>query len=165
MWSKKLLNSFENRRRVLGKSQPKLIELLDILNKTKTYDDICPRPAYRFDKKAFSTKENQDAFIFEVNNYAKENIALVTIYIREPFAEEILISEEVTPTELMSDIGGLMGLFMGCSFVSAVEIVYHILKILVSGLCKQNTDSKKPKPRNNSQKQSRSTTVTSFTTQ
>ena len=30
---KKLLNSFENRRRVLGKSQPKLIELLDILNK------------------------------------------------------------------------------------------------------------------------------------
>ena len=30
---KKLLNSFENRRRVLGKSQPKLIELLDVLNK------------------------------------------------------------------------------------------------------------------------------------
>ena len=98
---------------------------------TKTYDDICPRPAYRFEKKkAFSTKENQDAFITEVNNYAKENIALVTIYIREPFAEEILISEEVTPTELMSDIGGLMGLFMGCSFVSAVEIVYHILKVM-----------------------------------
>ena len=57
------------------------------------------------------------------------NGPLVTIYIREPFAEEILISEEVTPTELMSDIGGLMGLFMGCSFVSAVEIVYHILKV------------------------------------
>ena len=61
------------------------------------------------------------------------NGPLVTIYIREPFAEEILISEEVTPTELMSDIGGLMGLFMGCSFVSAVEIVYHILKV-----CKHN---------------------------
>ena len=48
---------------------------------TKTYDDICPRPAYRFDKNSFSTKENQDAFIFEVNNYAKENIALGTIHI------------------------------------------------------------------------------------
>ena len=44
---------------------------------TKTYDDICPRPGYRFEKKkAFSSKENQDAFIVEVNNYAKENIAL-----------------------------------------------------------------------------------------
>ena len=49
---------------------------------TKTYDDICPRPGYRFEKKkAFLTKENRDAFIVEVNNYAKENIALGTIHI------------------------------------------------------------------------------------
>ena len=54
---------------------------------------------------------------------------MVSIYIREPFAEEILISEMDTMTVLVSDVGGLMGLFMGCSFVSAVEIVYHILKV------------------------------------
>ena len=69
------------------------------------------------------------------------NGPLVTIYIREPFAEEILISEEVTPTELMSDIGGLMGLFMGCSFVSAVEIVYHILKVSKLGLTQWKLNS------------------------
>ena len=62
-------------------------------------------------------------------NYAKGNIAMVTIYIREPFAEEILISEMDSMSLLISDIGGLMGLFMGCSFVSAVEIVYHIVKV------------------------------------
>ena len=38
---KKLLNSFENRRRVLGKSQPKLIELLDILNEVSIITKKC----------------------------------------------------------------------------------------------------------------------------
>ena len=99
---------------------------------TKSVDEFCPRRkgGFRWEgSKAFDTEINQDAFEEEMLNYAKGNIAMVTIYIREPFAEEILISEMDSLSLLISDVGGLMGLFMGCSFVSAVEIVYHILKV------------------------------------
>ena len=97
---------------------------------TKNDDDFCPSPDYIWEKsQGFTNKNDQTDFEEEVLRYTKENVAMVTIYIREPFAEEILISEITTIFELMSDIGGLMGLFMGCSFVSAVEIIYHILKV------------------------------------
>ena len=42
--------------------------------------------------------------------YTEENIAMVTIYIRDPFAEKILISEMDTIWYLISDVGGLMGI-------------------------------------------------------
>ena len=97
---------------------------------TKKVDDFCPSPDYIWEgSQGFTNKKDQKEFEEEVQHYTKENVAMVTIYIREPFAEEILISEITTIFELMSDIGGLMGLFMGCSFVSAVEIIYHILKV------------------------------------
>ena len=56
---------------------------------------------------------------------------MVTIYIREPFAEKILIAEEISKLSFVSDIGGLMGLFMGCSFVSALEIFYHAFRVTI----------------------------------
>ena len=52
-------------------------------------------------------------------------------YIKDPFAEEILIAEETSLSEILSDIGGLMGLFMGCSFVSLIEVFYHGLVVII----------------------------------
>ena len=103
---------------------------ITIIFQTKNVDNFCPSPDYIWKgSQAFTVEKHQTDFVAEVNRYAKENVALVTIYIREPFAEEILISEKVSIVNLMSDVGGLLGLFMGCSFVSALEIIYHILKV------------------------------------
>ena len=79
----------------------------------------------------------------EVMEYARRNIAQVTIYIREPFAEEILISEQITPIAFMSDVGGLMGLFMGCSFVSLAEIAYHCFLCIILLFAKKRALFKK----------------------
>ena len=94
-------------------------------------EEYCRKPDYVWmGSKAFPEDwSSQSMFEDAVLNYAKENIAMVTIYIREPFTEEILISERISPLAFISDIGGLMGLFMGCSFVSAVEVIYHITKV------------------------------------
>ena len=65
----------------------------------------------------------------EILNYASKNLALVTIYIREPFTEKILIDQEISVFSFVSDIGGLMGLFMGFSVVSIVEVIYHAFRV------------------------------------
>ena len=65
-------------------------------------------------------------------NYASKNLALVTIYIREPFTEKILIDQEISVFSFVSDIGGLMGLFMGFSLVSVVEVIYHAFRVSFS---------------------------------
>ena len=51
------------------------------------------------------------------------------MFIREPFAERIIISRKISFMSLVSDIGGLMGLCMGFSFVSIIEILFHAFKV------------------------------------
>ena len=63
--------------------------------------------------------------------YAKKNLAYVNVFIREPFAHKILISEKISRVSFISDVGGLLGLFMGFSFVSIAEIIYHALTVSI----------------------------------
>ena len=56
---------------------------------------------------------------------------MVTIYIREPFAQKMSILEAISPVSFVSDVGGLVGLFMGCSFVSLLEIFYHAFRVSI----------------------------------
>ena len=57
--------------------------------------------------------------------YTKENMAMVSVYIREPFAEVFLVDEDTSIMDFISSIGGLLGLCMGFSFVSVAEILYY----------------------------------------
>jgi hypothetical protein len=63
------------------------------------------------------------------------NVAVVNVFIREPFAEKLLTDEKISKISFMSDVGGLMGLFMGFSFVSAIEIIYHAFRVNSSKKC------------------------------
>ena len=63
--------------------------------------------------------------------YAQQNVAMVNIFLRDAFAEKILMDEKISKISFISDIGGLMGLFMGFSFVSAVEVLYHAIGVSV----------------------------------
>ena len=63
-------------------------------------------------------------------DYSRKNIALVNLFIREPFAKEILTSVKTTRLAFVSDLGGLLGLFMGFSFVSIFEILFHACKVI-----------------------------------
>ena len=93
---------------------------------------FCPQPLYKWNGiNAFQTKDESDQFVQEILNYASKNLALVTIYIREPFTEKILIDQEISVFSFVSDIGGLMGLFMGFSVVSIVEIIYHAFRVSI----------------------------------
>lgn len=56
--------------------------------------------------------------------YAKENMILLNIYIRDPYVKKYKTEEKVTIVRFVGTIGGLLGLFLGFSFVSIVEILY-----------------------------------------
>ena len=58
--------------------------------------------------------------------YAKENIAKVYIYLREPFVKQIKREEKTTYATLIGTTGGLLGLFLGFSVISMVELLYMI---------------------------------------
>ena len=63
-----------------------------------------------------------------LTQYARENIAKVHIYLKDPFVKEIIREEKITVIQFVGSVGGLLGLFMGLSFVSLVEILYMLLE-------------------------------------
>jgi hypothetical protein len=48
-------------------------------------------------------------------------MALVNVFIREPYCKKYVTEEKITEISFAGTVGGLLGLFMGFSFVSAVE--------------------------------------------
>ena len=61
----------------------------------------------------------------------KKSVSRVQIYFNE--MKETIISEKVKtePSDLISNLGGLLGLFLGLSFLSLIEFVEIGLQILI----------------------------------
>jgi len=57
-------------------------------------------------------------------NYAKKNLAKVNIYIKDPYVAKYLTEEKITEIAFVGTVGGILGLFLGFSFISAVELFY-----------------------------------------
>ena len=74
--------------------------------------------------------------------YAKDNIALVKVFMREPFAEVLKVNVQTTTLDFISNIGGLMGLCMGFSLVTLAEILYHVLDAAWTKLFPAKTEIK-----------------------
>ena len=64
------------------------------------------------------------------HNYAKENIAKVTIFIRDPYCTSYIKNEKIPLIDFISNTGGLVGLCLGLSFISAIELIYHCVNCI-----------------------------------
>ena len=100
---------------------------------SKNEEDFCPSNIWNEDNAFGNDEKKADDFEAEVFKYAQNNIVTLTMFIREPFAEKIVTAEKISQLSFISDVGGLLGLFMGFSFVSAVEIIYHAFKVSMLG--------------------------------
>ena len=93
-------------------------------------EEFCPSNNKWNKERAFGNNTKKaDEFEEDVFQYAQSNIVTLTIFIGTPFAEKIVTSEKISRISFMSDVGGLLGLFMGFSFVSAVEILFHACRV------------------------------------
>ena len=68
-------------------------------------------------------------------DYAQQNMALVSLYYREPFVSVLLVDEDTSYMDLIAGIGGLLGLCMGFSFVTIGEICYFTGLAILRKLC------------------------------
>ena len=66
--------------------------------------------------------------------YANDNIAILKIYIRDPYYTKIIKAEAISLTSFVSNIGGLASLCLGLSAVSFFEIFYHCFKFALDGI-------------------------------
>ena len=62
--------------------------------------------------------------------YAKSNLAVVNIYIKEPVVTNIWRDQKTPVINFIAYTGGLLGLCMGFSLVSLFEILYYTFKTL-----------------------------------
>lgn len=57
-------------------------------------------------------------------SYAEKNMAMVVVYVRDPYATRYVTGERMGAISFTGSIGGLMGLFLGGSAMSLIEVVY-----------------------------------------
>jgi hypothetical protein len=69
------------------------------------------------------------------NSYVRDNLAVVHIYFRHLHFMRNERDELYGMVAIISNIGGLLGLCMGFSMLSAVELVYFAAKYVASVVC------------------------------
>ena len=76
--------------------------------------------------------ENHTEIEKEVVRYTKDNIAKVNIFLKDPFVQKIVREEKISPIAFVGTVGGLLGLFLGFSFISSLEIFYIIFTWIIT---------------------------------
>ena len=76
----------------------------------------------------FSCLFQEQNFSYEfqklVSTYAKENIAKVSIFLRDPYVQRTIREVKISEITFVGTVGGLLGLFLGFSFISGMEVFY-----------------------------------------
>ena len=61
--------------------------------------------------------------------YARENLALVNVYIKDPAVTQVKRDQKVPLIWFVANIGGILGLTMGMSLVTFFEILHHVIML------------------------------------
>ena len=124
----------------------------------KSYPGICEQIFWIKENEAFCTDGTWNHLMLEntylsfnftkfgsvLAKYTKENMAMVSVYMREPFVEVLVVDEDTSIMDFISSIGGLLGLCMGFSFVTFGEICYFFFLGIISKMCKSRKDNVYP---------------------
>ena len=66
------------------------------------------------------------------SSYAEENLAVLYIFIKDPYYTLIKKDVSMTTISFIGNAGGLVGLCMGLSFVSIFEVFYHCFNFFMT---------------------------------
>ena len=67
-----------------------------------------------------------EPLVEELYNYGRKNLALIHVMIQSPYVTKIKRDVETTLLSFIADTGGLLGLCLGFSFISIIEIVFWL---------------------------------------
>ena len=97
------------------------------------------------------TKEKEDALVFSVQNNQTPvydafttDIAIVNFYFDKSTVLLYKRGQRMTEIDFISQMGGLLGLGLGCSFISIVELLYWITLRLFRNIISRNNGKISP---------------------
>ena len=64
--------------------------------------------------------------------YAKENLAVVEVLLRDPYHEQIVRDRRMSRLSFLGAMGGWFGLCCGLSVISVIEMLYHAILLLIA---------------------------------
>ena len=67
-------------------------------------------------------------------SYARENLALLNIYIKQPVVTKILRDQRIPVIWFVANCGGILGLCMGFSIVTVFEVLHCLINVTFSSL-------------------------------
>ena len=101
--------------------QPKLCPILEAFEEYFGIDGDCTKWPENFFEKHNNTNDTLEE---ELHRYAKENLAIVQVVIQSPYVTIIKRDVAMTLTNYVANAGGLLGLCLGCSFISFIEMIF-----------------------------------------
>jgi hypothetical protein len=123
----------------LSSDYPNLCPTLELLPNAAEYCNS----KNRWRTERLNNKTISKAIESEIHNYAKENLAIINIFIKESYTKRFQKTEKMSRISYIASSGGLLGLCMGFSFVSLAEIAYHCFLCIVLLCRKKRTLFKK----------------------
>ena len=110
-----------NRTYFLTENYPKLCDVLEKYQDFFNLNSSCKEwPDNYFETNTVANKQ----LFNELYEYGKENLALVHVLIQSPYLTKIKRDVAISFTSYMANTGGLLGLCLGFSFISGIEIFY-----------------------------------------
>ncbi|XP_023342991.1 uncharacterized protein LOC111712571 [Eurytemora carolleeae] len=99
--------------------------------KYQRYPNLCKNTS------TFETTELDQDILDAVAVYSKKNIASVKIFIGETYHTQLYRTKAITELQMLGNAGGLIGLCIGFSMISIIEVFYYFLTSITS-LCNRN---------------------------
>ena len=111
----------ENRRYFLDKSLPNLCNVLTSFDEYFGNISSCKKWPNNY---LSANNVPNETLVEEMYQYGKTNLALVKIMIQSPYVTKIKRDVAMTFTDFIANSGGLLGLCLGFSFISGIEILF-----------------------------------------
>lgn len=87
---------------------------------------ICTTEKYRLNNKVAIEKN----YVKILMQYAMDNLAVLKVFFKEPYYTSYVKNDKISYSSFVANVGGLMGLCMGLSFVSIAEWIYHLSRLI-----------------------------------
>ena len=123
------------KRRPLEKSFPNICSILQPLRELNV-NEYCKENRWNPTHQMLNCTELSCAIEDAILEYGRKNLALFHVLIKDPYSVKYRRDEEIPITSFIGNLGGLLGLYLGFSWISGVEIIFYLTKGIFSFLFK-----------------------------
>ena len=113
-----------HRRFFIEKSQPNVCNILEDFDRFFGSNSTCNEWPKNFIEEHGEGNEPNSTLNDELFEYGKQNLALIHVMMQSPYTTKIKRDVAMTFTNYVANTGGLLGLCLGFSFISFIEIIF-----------------------------------------